>query len=123
MANISGCKLVAADKGNGQLMSITLQLQDQQEIEIFRKLIQDETEGFCPKCNDPITNSDSYYIKIDTPLNVSGLLGMELATPLIKCNNCGEEVQLSMIDYTPFKSVFQFVQALRLEYKKRQQKK
>ena len=118
----TGVKLVGADKSNGQLLSITLQLLNQNEIEIFRKLIQEDTNGVCPKCDDPITNADAYYIKIDTPLNPGGLLGMELATPQIKCDHCGEMITLSMIDYTPFQSVIQFVQALRKEYNKRKRK-
>ena len=118
--NSIGCKLVSADKGNGQLLSITLQLLKKNEIEIFRRLLKDDTNGVCPKCGDPITGADTFYIRINTPLNSGGLLGMELATPVVKCDHCGKEFMLSMIDYTPFQSVVQFVQLLRKEYKKRQ---
>lgn len=122
MANTSGVKLVNADKGNGQLMSITLQLLNQKEIEIFRSLLNGEAVSKCSKCDDPFTNVDTYYLRIDNPLTPGGLLGMEVATPVVKCNNCGVENELSMVDYTPFASAFQFVQSLRNEYKKRQTK-
>lgn len=119
MANTSGVKLVGADKSGGQLMSITLQLLNQNEIKIFRSLVSGETESFCPKCQDPFTHADTYYLRIDNPLAPGGMLGMEVATPQIKCDHCGEVINLSMVDYTPFKSAFQFVQNLRNEYRKR----
>lgn len=112
-------KLVGAEKGNGQLLSITLQLQDPAEVKIFRSLIEGEETKKCPKCQDEYDHSDSYFIRIDNPLVPGGMLGMELATPQIKCDKCGEMISLSMVDYTPFKSVFQFVQNLRLQYNSR----
>lgn len=119
MSNV-GVKLASADKSGGQLLSITLQLLDPAEIKIFRSLLASE-RNYCPECKDPYTGTDTYYIKVDAPL-APPALGMNLATPMVKCDSCGRVTELSMIDYTPFKSALSFVQNLRKEYNKRQQK-
>ena len=45
---------------------------------------------------------------------------IEIAMPIIRCDNCGQEITLSMVDYTPFKSAVNFIQQLRLKYNRMQ---
>lgn len=111
-------KLVNANKGDGKLYSVTLQLTDKDELRIFRKLIESDLTA-CPHCGDPITGTDQCMLKIDAPLAKSPI-GIEIAMPIIRCDNCGQEITLSMVDYTPFKSAVNFIQQLRLKYNRMQ---
>lgn len=109
-------KLIDSEKQNGKLVSITLQLQDESDIRIFRTLLESEPSARnCPKCSDQCGAEDEFFLKIDSPL-VASSIGMDVATGMIKCSNCGHYINLSMIDYSAFPSAVQFVSALRRKY-------
>ena len=118
---MTNVKIAGADKGNGRLLSVTLQILDENDIKIFKSLVNGEDSKCCKKCKEPYTTSTAYYIKIDSPLTPNAF-GMKLGTPMTKCSACGEMNILSMVDYTPFQSVCIFLQKLRLEYNKRKRK-
>ena len=113
-------KLVGADKGGGKLISVTLQLTDANEIYIFRKLIESDA-AVCPKCDDPITGTDAFYLRVDNPLAPSAI-GLDIATPMVRCDHCGSETSLSMVDYSAFPSVKIFITALRKKYAEKKRK-
>lgn len=110
------CKLVGSEKGDGKLYSVTLQLMDPGEIKIFRKLLESEAvTPVCPKCQDPVTGTDGFYLRVDSPLSKSAI-GLDVATPIIRCDHCAVDTVLSMVDYSAFPSVKKFITALRMKY-------
>lgn len=116
------CKLVGSEKGDGRLYSVTLQLMDPGEIKIFRKLLESEAvTPVCPKCQDPITGSDGFYLRVDSPLSPSAI-GLDVATPIIRCDHCAVDTTLSMVDYSAFPSVKKFITALRVKYASKKRK-
>lgn len=116
------CKLVGSNKGDGKLYSVTLQLMDPTEIKIFRKLLDSEAvTPACPKCKDPVTGTDGFFLRIDSPLSHSAI-GIDVATPIIRCDHCAEETALSMVDYSAFPSVKKFITTLRLKYAEKKRK-
>ena len=119
---MASVKLIDAVKGDGKLISITLQLLDRKEINIFRSLLDSETKTpVCEHCGDEITGTDAFYVRIDSPLSGSAI-GLDVATPMIRCDNCGSMITLSLIDYHAFPSVVQFVKALRKKYQEKKKK-
>lgn len=119
------CKLVGSNKGDGKLYSVTLQLMDPAEIKIFRKLMESEAvTPVCPKCKDPITGTDAFFLRVDSPLSHSAI-GIDIATPIVRCDHCAVETTLSMVDYSAFLSVKKFITVLRMKYaeKKRKEQK
>lgn len=116
------CKLVGSEKGDGRLYSVTLQLMDPGEIKIFRKLLESEAvTPVCPKCHDPITGADGFYLRVDSPLNPSAI-GLDVATPIIRCDHCAVNMALSMVDYSAFPSVKKFITALKVKYMSKKRK-
>lgn len=104
-------------KDGGQLLSLTMRIQDADEQKIFKALIDDDVTA-CPHCGDPIkVGEDDMMITFDNPLSPPAF--MKLATPSIICDKCKREINLSMVDYTPFAKEEKFLVNLREEYKKR----
>lgn len=120
---LSKVRVVDSMKSDGKLISVTLQLLDRNEIKIFRSLLNSETETpVCPNCQDEVTGTDAFYLRIDNPLSPSPI-GLDVATPLIRCDNCGSMTTLSMVDYHAFPSVVEFVHQLKKRYMEMKRKK
>lgn len=104
-------KVLDIKQKNGQV-SVLIQLMDEEEIAIYRKFLESENGKTCPKCG--ATNNigaDDYVLQIDNPFHSSS--GIDIATPIMTCDNCGEKLNLSMLDYNAFPSVVGFIKALR----------
>ena len=103
---------------NGNMLSITLRVEDKEEQKIFRSLIEGDMQ-VCPYCGDPIkVGEDDMMITFDNPLMPPAF--MKLATPSIICDKCKKTITLSMVDYTPFAKEEGFLINLRKEYERRQ---
>lgn len=106
-------KVTDSFKKDGKLISVTLELQDKEEIEIYKRFLADEPAfQKCPKCQQSNTiGDDDLQLRIDNPL--ANTLGMQLATPIMHCDHCGELIDLSMMDYSCFRSVVSWISQLR----------
>ena len=116
-------RIRAADKHEGNLISVTIQITDPEELKIYKKFLEGE-EAFkkCPHCGQSNTvGKDDLRLRIDSPLSNNHLLSA--ATPLIHCDHCGEEITLSMIDYSCFPSVTAFLAKLRNAYNLKKKEK
>ena len=109
-------KIETAVRQSGNLISVTLQLRDPKDIAIYRKFLEDEPAlKACPKCGKPNTiGEDDLLIRVDSPL--ANKIGLQIATPIMTCDHCGAKVELNMLDYSAFKSIVAFIQALRERY-------
>ena len=108
---------------DGKLISVTVELRDPNEVKIYKKFLEDE-EAFkkCPHCGQSNTvGKDDLRLRIDSPLSNNHLLSA--ATPLIRCDHCGEEITLSMLDYSCFPSVTAFLAKLRNAYNLKKKEK
>lgn len=105
-----------ANKVDGKLISITVELRDPNEIKIYKKFLEGE-EAFkkCPNCGQSNEiGKDDLRMRIDSPLANHQLLSA--ATPIMHCDHCGKMIDLSMIDYTCFPSVISKLSELRTAY-------
>ena len=84
--------------------------------------IGEEAFKKCPHCGQSNTVcKDDLRLRIDSPLSNNQLLSA--ATPLIHCDHCGEEITLSMLDYSCFPSVIAFLAKLRNAYNLKKKEK
>ncbi|MCM1441101.1 MAG: hypothetical protein NC131_18145 [Roseburia sp.] len=101
---------------NGQLISITAQLEGTYEREGFKKLPGMQT---CPHCGKPIDPKDEeMMIIIPTPLQqtIPGA-ALELGVALTRCSACGETVQdTDQCDLMSFPEIMTYVTGLRRAY-------
>lgn len=109
-------KVVEYMRQKGNLMSVTVQLQEPREINIYKKFLADEpTLNKCPHCGAKnIIGDDDLKIRIDSPL--SNKIGLNLATPIVICDECGKEIPTSMLDYSAFPSIVAFIKKLKDRY-------
>jgi transcription elongation factor Elf1 len=106
--------ILESEKANGNLISVNLQLRDPEDIKIYKKFLETEILN-CPHCNTKNKiGDDDLVLRIDSPLAVNSLI--QAATPIVTCDQCGTKFELSMLDYTAFKSVTAFIAALRKRY-------
>ena len=109
-------RIRAADKHEGNLISVTIQITDPDELKIYKKFLEGE-EAFkkCPHCGHSNTvGDDDLQMRIDSPLSSNHILSA--ATPIMHCDHCGEAIDLSMLDYSAFPSVLAFLAELRAKY-------
>ena len=118
----SAVKIKSADKQGGTLISVTVQLSDPTEIKIYRKFLESEPAfQSCPRCGKKNTiGDDDLCLRIDSPL--ANKIGLQIATPLMHCDHCGENIDLSMLDYTAFPSVKIFIKQLQAKYQELKKK-
>lgn len=109
-------KIAEAVRKEGNLISVTLELQEPREINIYQKFLADEPAvKACPHCGAANKiGADDLRLRVDAPL--ADKLGLSAATPLMTCDSCGKVVELSMVDYTAFPSVVAFIAQLRNRY-------
>lgn len=112
-------KLLGAEKSNGKLLNITLQIHPS-EVPIYESLIKsDYADMKCPHCNgDFHINPDTMCLIIDSPLYPS-MLGFETATPVFRCNMCEKKISMNLVDITPFYSEVVLLNSLRNRYNKK----
>ena len=112
-------KIVEAQKKEGNLMSITLRLVEKKDIDIYQKFLKDEPNmKACPHCGKPNTlGLDDMMIRVDSPL--ADRFGLKLGTPIVHCDHCGKDFDLSMVDYTAFPSVVAAINLLKKKYKEK----
>jgi len=101
---------------NGQLISITAQLEGDYERGGFRKLPGIQT---CPHCGKPVNpKDDEMMIIIPTPLQqtIPGA-ALELGVATTRCSSCGETIQdTDQCDLMSFPEVMAYVTGLRKAY-------
>ena len=109
-------KVVEYMRQKGNLMSVTVQLQEPREINIYKKFLADEPAlNKCPHCGAKnVIGDDDLKIRIDSPL--SNKIGLNLATPIVICDECGGEIPTSMLDYSAFPSIVAFIKKLKERY-------
>ena len=73
----------------------------------------------CPHCNADLNpNPDDCKFTVSNPL--SSTFGMELGTPTLKCQACGNEIiDDTTIDLDAFPSIINYLNGLRAEYQRR----
>ena len=106
-------RIRAADKKDGRLISVTIQITDPSELKIYKKCLEGE-EAFkkCPHCGQSNTvGDDDLQMRIDSPLAGNQILSA--ATPIMHCDHCGKMIDLSMMDYSAFPSVITFPHELK----------
>ena len=106
-------KIIEAEKLDGTLMSVSLELQDPTEITAYQLFLASEMLE-CGKCH--AENNPKEFrpiIKVDSPL-ANSILSM--AEPIVVCPHCGERIKTAMMDYTAFPSVVAFLRSLQMKY-------
>lgn len=116
-------KVVEYARQQGNLMSVTVQLQEPREINIYKKFLEDEPAlKSCPKCGkENKIGNDDLKIRVDSPL--SNKIGLNLASPVVTCDHCGEVIPTSMLDYTAFPSIVAFIAQLKKRYQELKKEK
>ena len=109
-------KIASAVKKDGKLLSVTLQLQEPSEIGIYKKFLADEPAmQKCPHCGKSNKiGKDDLLIRIDNPL--TDTLGLHMGNPIVTCDHCKQTIPVSILDYSAFPSVMEFLKALRARY-------
>lgn len=112
----SAVKIKDAVKKDGTLISVMVQITDPQELAIYKKFLESEPAfQSCPHCGHSNTvGDDDLVLRIDSPL--ANKIGLQIATPIMHCDHCGERVELSMLDYSAFPSVVAFINQLQARY-------
>lgn len=119
---MSTAKVVGSVKENGKLLSVTLQLTDPKEIQVFRAFLKDEPAiASCPACRCKTEVTDSMMVLcIESPLGNTA--GLQMAHPIINCAYCGRPLVENSMDYSAFPSVVSFITSLRNRYVQLKQK-
>ena len=116
-------KIKDAVKKDGTLISVMVQITDPQELTIYKKFLESEPAFHsCPHCGHSNTvGDDDLVLRIDSPL--ANKIGLQIATPIMHCDHCGESVDLSMLDYSAFPSVVAFIKQLQTRYQQMKREK
>lgn len=107
-------KLCDYNKHNNKILSVTFQMTTPNEVGIYLKLLESEGPLRCSHCAtelDRVTEG-SMFITVPNPTSATGL-GFATGNPHIICPKCGNKVDLSMVDISPFAEVATFVTQLK----------
>jgi len=109
-------KILEHNRVGNTLASVILRIQDPEERRMYRAFLESEVLE-CPKCHNKYTVGDfEADLQIDSPLAANPILA--IATPVAHCTNpaCKAPLNLSVLDYSAFPSVVEFLKKLQAKY-------
>lgn len=115
-------KLVQHQKQNNKIVSVTMQMTNPNEIDIYQKFMDAESLDICPYCKDSIdkTRVKGMYISIYDPSDSDEVFGFYTGIPYVVCQNCGREIRMSMMDIAPFTGIVNWLKQLKEKIKEKE---
>lgn len=107
-------KLCDYSKYNNKIQSVTFQMTTPSEAAIYQKLLESEGLLQCPHCSTKLDRAGEVgmFITVVNPTSANSL-GFATGNPYTVCSKCGEKLNLSMIDISPFAEVASFISQLK----------
>lgn len=110
--------LVSSLTDKGRLIEIVTRVGNLTEATAYQSLL-DMDKVTCPHCGERLKPApEDMMLAVYNPL--TSLFNMELGTPVVKCQACGQEVRLeSNLDLSAFPTTLHYLKSLREEYNRR----